>query len=298
MKIILEVLIQGWMYWHYSLPTLPERKTFVSRSNRPPLYRGTCSQLRTVLVLVGRLYSCMNSRPYPSLPEEEHIQPSKRVDGREGVLDTDIDCFCVLLVTVSHVWSKLLMLEPTQNQRRTENLQRKKVISFRRCVGNSNHQQSSNIGRSPLLSWWLHVVEVVDGGTNNNHNNEMKTCKKNRYDLVQHLMQERKRNLASTAVSSHTSIPNTQCTIKIKANMFYIKTINKIYIDVINTVFTSVCRMPTIGDILILVLLSTSVFMVQRCLAPPGTGGLALATMSASYFVNKSFLSIATDFLD
>ena len=126
----------------------------------------------------------------------------------------------------------------------------------------------------------------------------MKTCKENRYDLVQHLMQERKRNLASTAVSSHTSRPNTQCTIKIKANMFYIKTINKIYIDVINTVFTSVCRMPTIGDILILVLLSTSVFVVQRCLDPPGTGELALATMSASYFVNKSFLSIATDFLD
>ena len=96
MKIILEVLIQGWMYWHYSLPTLPERKTFVSRSNRPPLYRGICSQPRTVLVLVGRQYSCMNCRPYPSLPEEEHIQPSKRVDGREGVLDTDIDCFCVL----------------------------------------------------------------------------------------------------------------------------------------------------------------------------------------------------------
>ena len=57
--------------------------------------------------------------------------------------------------------------------------------------------------------------------------------------------------------------------------------------------------MPTIGDILILVLLSTSVFVVQRCLlALPGTGELALATMSASYFVNKSFLSIATDFLD
>merc|ERR1711865_1031327 len=147
--------IEGWMCWHCSLPTLPERKTFVSRSNRPPLYRGTCSQPRTVLVFVGRQYSCMNSRPYPSLPEEEHIQPSKRVDGREGVLDTDIDCFCVLVVTISHVWSKLLMLlmlEPTQNQRRTENLQRKKVISFRRCVGNSNHQQSSNIGRSPLLS--------------------------------------------------------------------------------------------------------------------------------------------------
>ena len=172
------------MCWHCSLPTLPERKTFVSRSNRPPLYRGACSQPRTVLVLVGRLYSCMNSRPYPSLPEEEHIQPSKRVDGREGVLDTDIDCFCVLVVTVSHVWSKLLMLEPTQNQRRTENLQRKKVISFRRCVGNSNHQQSSNIGRSPLLSWWLRVVEVVDGGTNTTTTMKWKLAKKNRYDLV------------------------------------------------------------------------------------------------------------------
>lgn len=162
------------MYWYCSLPTLPQRKIFifVSRSNRPHLYRGTCSQPRTVLVLVGRQYSRMNSRPYPSLPEEEHIQhetdrvssyrTSKRVDGREGVLDTDIDCFCALVVTVSHVWSKLLMLEPTQNQRRTENLQRKKArteilflreLSFRRCVGNSNHQQSSNIGMlSPLLS--------------------------------------------------------------------------------------------------------------------------------------------------